>query len=119
MKRFVPFYVRVLSLLVAAGITTSVVFLHAADLTTLGAPATAAAGAAVVAKSEHPPAWGLAGRHAGGLTKSTGAPPASLSPPFRWRRRGARRIEISNNPVYLQQEEAHLFAGLRKAGIPE
>jgi hypothetical protein len=52
MKRFVPVYVRVLSLLTAAGITTSILFLHAADLSTLGAPAAAAAGAAVVAKSD-------------------------------------------------------------------
>ena len=52
MKRFVPLYVRVLSLLIAAGITTSIVFLHATDLTMLGARAAAPAGAAVVAKSE-------------------------------------------------------------------
>jgi len=27
--------------------------------------------------------------------------------------------ELSNEPAWLQQSETHLFAGLRKAGIPE
>lgn len=42
MKSIVPFSVRVISLLTAAGITVLIVGIHAADLTTLGAPATAA-----------------------------------------------------------------------------
>lgn len=43
MKRIVPIYVRLASLLIAVGITTLMVGIHAADLTTLGAPDTAAA----------------------------------------------------------------------------
>jgi len=27
--------------------------------------------------------------------------------------------EVSDNPTYLQQTESHLYAGLRKAGVPE
>ena len=30
-----------------------------------------------------------------------------------------KALPTSNHPVYLQQEEAHLYPGLRKAGIPE
>jgi class 3 adenylate cyclase/TolB-like protein/tetratricopeptide (TPR) repeat protein len=28
-------------------------------------------------------------------------------------------LQVSDNPVYVQQRETHLYAGLRKAGIPE
>ena len=42
MKSIVPFSVRVISLLTATGITVLIVGIHAADLTTLGAPTTAA-----------------------------------------------------------------------------
>ena len=45
MKSIVPYSVRVISLLTAAGITVLIVGIHAADLTTLGAPATAASAA--------------------------------------------------------------------------
>jgi class 3 adenylate cyclase/TolB-like protein len=30
-----------------------------------------------------------------------------------------KAMRLSNNPTYLQQTETHLYAGLRKAGIPE
>jgi len=30
-----------------------------------------------------------------------------------------KALRWSDNPAYLQQTETHLFAGLRKAGIPE
>jgi hypothetical protein len=43
MKRIVPIYVRLASLLISIGITTLLIGIHAADLTTLGAPDTAAA----------------------------------------------------------------------------
>ena len=43
MKRIVPTHVRLASLLIAVGITTLMIGIHAADLTTLGAPDTGAA----------------------------------------------------------------------------
>jgi hypothetical protein len=49
MKRIVPIYVRLTSLLIAVGITTLMISIHAADLTTLGAPDAAAASTAAVA----------------------------------------------------------------------
>ena len=30
-----------------------------------------------------------------------------------------KALRLSNEPAYLQQTETHLYAGLRKAGIPE
>ena len=30
-----------------------------------------------------------------------------------------KALRLSNNPTFLQQTETHLFAGLRKTGIPE
>jgi len=32
---------------------------------------------------------------------------------------GLKGLRLSNEPAYLQQTETHLYAGLRKAGIPE
>lgn len=49
MKRIVPLHVRMISAVVAAGITTLLIWVHGADLTTLGAPDTAATSTAVVA----------------------------------------------------------------------
>ena len=30
-----------------------------------------------------------------------------------------KALRISDNPIYWQQAEAHIFTGLRRAGIPE
>jgi len=30
-----------------------------------------------------------------------------------------KALRLSNEPAYLQQTETHLYAGLRKTGIPE
>jgi hypothetical protein len=30
-----------------------------------------------------------------------------------------KAIKVSDNPIFQQQAESHIFAGLRKAGIPE
>jgi adenylate cyclase len=30
-----------------------------------------------------------------------------------------KAIKVSDNPIFQQQTETHLYAGLRKAGIPE
>jgi len=49
MKRIVPIYVRLASFLISIGITTLLIGVHAADLTTLGAPDAAATSTRVAA----------------------------------------------------------------------
>jgi hypothetical protein len=58
MKRIVPIYVRLVSLLIADGITTLLIGIHAVDLTTLGAPdttVTSSGGSATASASDNYP----------------------------------------------------------------